>query len=50
VLSGLFDACTVRKDKAEMLGFVAAARKQSKGDFYLGLLADMLEDDLGRLP
>jgi len=50
VLSGLFDACPVRKDKAEMLGFVAAARKQSKGDYYQGLLADMLEDDLKRLP
>jgi hypothetical protein len=50
VLSGLFDACPVRKDKTEMLGFVAAARKQSKGDYYQGLLADMLEDDLKRLP
>lgn len=50
VLSGLFDACPVRKDKTEMLGFVAAARKQSEGDYYQGLLADMLEDDLKRLP
>ena len=50
VLSGLFDSCRVRKDKTEMLGFVAAARKQSKGDYYQGLLADMLEDDLKRLP
>lgn len=50
VLSGLFDSCAVRKDKAEMLGFVAAARKQSKGDYYQGLLADMLEEDLKRLP
>ena len=50
VLSGLFDSCPVRKDKTEMLGFVAAARKQSKGDYYQGLLADMLEDDLKRLP
>ena len=50
VLSGLFDSCPVRKDKTEMLGFVAAARKQSKGDYYQGLLADILEDDLKRLP
>jgi hypothetical protein len=33
-----------------MLSFVAAARKQSKGDYYQGLLADMLEEDLKRLP
>jgi len=50
VLIGLFDSCAVRKDKAEMLSFVAAARKQAKGDYYQGLLADMLEEDLKRLP
>jgi hypothetical protein len=50
VLAGLFDACPVRKDKAEMLGFVAAARKQFKGDYYQGLLADMLEEDLKKRP
>jgi hypothetical protein len=50
VLAGMFDACPVRKDTAEMLGFVAAARKQFKGDYYQGLLADMLEEDLKRRP
>jgi len=50
VLAGMFDACPVRKDRQEMLGFVAAARKQFKGDYYQGLLADMLEEDLKKLP
>lgn len=47
VLLGKFDKCpNVRRDATEMLGFVAAARKQIKGDYYQGLLADMLEEDL----
>lgn len=50
VLAGMFDACPVRKDTREMLGFVAAARRQFKGDYYQGLLADMLEEDLGKRP
>ena len=50
VLEGRFDACPVRKDTQEMLGFVAAARKQFKGDYYQGLLADMLEEDLKKRP
>jgi TPR repeat protein len=44
VLQGRFDACpNVRRDTAEMLGFIADARKQIKGDYYQGLLADDLE-------
>ena len=35
---------------AEMLDFVAAARRQFKGDYYQGLLADMLEEDLKKRP
>ncbi len=50
VLAGMFDGCPVRKDKQEMLGFVAAARQQFKGDYYQGLLADMLDEDLGKRP
>ena len=50
VLAGLFDACPVRKDRQEMLDFVAAARRQFKGDYYQGLLADMLEEDLKKRP
>jgi tetratricopeptide (TPR) repeat protein len=51
VLQGLFDQCdNVRKDKAELLGFVAAARGQIKGDYYQGLLADTLEQDLKARP
>jgi hypothetical protein len=50
VLAGMFDACPVRKDRQEMLGFVAAARKQFKGDYYQGLLADMLDEDLKKRP
>lgn len=50
VLAGMFDTCPVRKDRQEMLDFVAAARRQSKGDYYQGLLADMLEEDLKKRP
>lgn len=46
VVTGLFDDCPVRKDKAEMLGFIAAARKEIGGDYYQGLLADLLEHQL----
>ncbi len=47
VLMGKFDGCdTVRKDTAEMQAFVKAAREQIKGDYYQGLLADMLDEDL----
>lgn len=49
-LEGRFDACpNVRRDPAEMLEFVAAARKQFGSDYYKGLLADALEEDLKRL-
>lgn len=51
VLAGTFDACaSVRRDRQEMLGFVAEGRKQIKGDYYQGLLADRLEADLKKLP
>jgi hypothetical protein len=33
-----------------MLGFVAAARKQIKGDYYQKLLADQLEAGLKQRP
>lgn len=47
VLMGKFDACpNVRRDTAEMLGFIAAARQQLQGDYYQGLLADVLEEQL----
>jgi hypothetical protein len=45
-LTGMFDACPVKKDWNEMLGFLAAARKQIQGDFYQGLLVDALEEDV----
>jgi len=50
VLQGLFDDCPVRKDKQEMLGFIAAARRQSQGDYYQALLADLLERQIGARP
>lgn len=50
VVQGLFDACPVRKDGQEMLGFVAAARKQIKGDYYQELLADLLEREIKARP
>lgn len=47
VMQGRFDTCpNVRRDTTEMLGFIAAARKQIKGDYYQGLLADDLEAKL----
>jgi hypothetical protein len=46
VLRGDFDSCAVKKDWSEMLGFVAAARQQAKGEYYQNLLADMLEEDI----
>ncbi len=45
-LAGDFDSCAMPKDWQEMLGFVASARQQIKGDYYQGLLADMLEREL----
>ena len=50
VVQGLFDDCPVRKDKQEMLGFIAAARRQSQGDYYQALLADLLERQIGARP
>jgi TPR repeat protein len=50
VLRGDFKDCKVRKDKQEMLGFLAAARKVAQGDYYQNLLADKLEEDLRALP
>jgi tetratricopeptide (TPR) repeat protein len=51
VLQGRFDACpNVRRDATEMLGFIAAARQQIKGDYYQGLLADELEARLKQRP
>lgn len=46
VVRGLFDACPVRKDRQEMLGFIAAARQQIGGDYYQGLLAEQLEREI----
>jgi tetratricopeptide (TPR) repeat protein len=48
VVAGLFDACPVRKDATEMLGFIDAAKKQMKGDYYQQLLAERLEAELRR--
>lgn len=49
-LAGMFDECPVRRDRAEMQGFIAAARKQIGGDYYKGLLADVLEKELRSSP
>ncbi len=47
VLAGKFKDCPgLRQDPGEMLGFIKAARAQIKGDYYQGLLADMLERQL----
>jgi hypothetical protein len=46
VVTGRFDACPVRKDAAEMQGFVEAAKRQLGGDYYRALLVEQLERDL----
>lgn len=45
-LLGTFAGCAVRQDRAEMLGFLDAARQQVAGDFYRTMLVDLLRDDL----
>jgi hypothetical protein len=51
VLEGRFADCPkVRQDTAELLDFVAAARRQFGSDYYKGLLADALEEDLRNRP
>jgi TPR repeat protein len=42
VLDGTFDGCPVKRDPEEMRGFLAAARARAGGDFYQGLLIDVL--------
>ncbi len=43
VVTGVFDKCAVRKDPAEMQGFLDAAKKQLDGDYYKTLLVEQLE-------
>ena len=43
-LQGLFDDCPVVRDPDEMLAFLTAAREQIGGDYYKGLLVDVLEE------
>ena len=50
VLAGMFDACAVRRDRDEMLGFISAARQQIGSDYYKGLLTDVLERELKARP
>ncbi len=47
-LEGRFAGCGTPLDRAEMAGFLAAARAGSEGDFFQGLLIDRLEADLAR--
>jgi hypothetical protein len=45
-MQGTFTGCAVRQDRAEMLGFLDAARVQVAGDFYHAMLVDLLREDL----
>jgi len=45
-LDGTFDGCAVRRDPQEMRSFLAAARMQAGGDFYKGLLIDVLQEQV----
>ena len=49
-LDGTFDGCPVRRDAEEMRTFLSAARAQAGGDFYKGLLVDVLEEQLAGGP
>lgn len=46
VVTGRFDACPVRKDAAEMQGFLEAAKRQIGGNYYQQLLVEQLERQL----
>jgi TPR repeat protein len=46
VLQGRFKDCAVPQDKAEMLGFLSAARKQVGQEFYQGMLIDLLTEQV----
>lgn len=45
-LQGLFDQCPVRRDPDEMFEFLTAAREQAGGDYYKGLLIEILEEQV----
>jgi hypothetical protein len=45
-LEGRFDDCPVARDHEEMQRFLDAAREQARGDYYQGLLIDVLEEQL----
>ena len=50
LLEGTFDGCTgIQADKVELLGFLDAAQRQVGGDFYQGLLIDLLRDEVNGL-
>jgi TPR repeat protein len=50
-LQGQFDGCEVPRDRAEMLGFLAAARKNAGSDFYQTQLIELLEEQVqARMP
>jgi hypothetical protein len=46
VVTGRFDGCPVKKDAAEMQGFLDAAKKQVGGEYYKSLLVEQLERQL----
>lgn len=45
-LAGRFDGCPVPQDRAEMLGFLEAAKKHAGSDFYKTLLIEVLEEQV----
>lgn len=50
-LLGTFSACPgVKVDKAELKGFVAAARKAEPGDYFRSLLYDQLNGQIDKMP
>lgn len=45
-MKGMFDACPLRRDPAEMLAFLGAAKEQAGTDFYKGQLIELLEEQV----
>ena len=45
-LNGTFDGCDVRRDPAEMAGFLEAASRQTGGDFYRNQLIELLQEQV----
>ena len=51
-MQGLFDGCSVKVDRAEMLGFLDAAAQHVAGEYYRTMLVELVRESVkaGRPP